>query len=145
MIQIFHVLSWRQNCEAFVYRFTQLLSGTESNILARIPHQRLLTMTADSIRVRPSTTDSRGCTVPGRFDTALVCIYVTINGSYLSQATVLVVFSIAEKARNVMFSRGVAAPQHLIYIEWYTPFSNHFLYKISPLRDPNGGHISSRL
>ena len=134
MIQIFHVLSWRQNCEAFVYRFTQLLSGTESNILARIPH--------------------------GRFDTALVnegmggdigtegkslCIYVTINGSYLSQATVLVVFSIAEKARNVMFSRGVAAPQHLIYIEWYTPFSNHFLYKISPLRDPNGGHISSRL
>ena len=30
------------------------------------------TVTTDSIHVRPSTTDSRGCMVPGRFDTALV-------------------------------------------------------------------------
>jgi hypothetical protein len=59
-----------------------------------------------------------------------------------------VVFSIPEKACNITFSRGVVVPQHLAYIEWNTPFSNppdhsHLLYKISPLRDQNGGHICS--
>jgi hypothetical protein len=61
---------------------------------------------------------------------------------------VRVVFSIPEKARNAMFGRDVAVPQHLVYVEWYTPFSNppdrnHLLYKISPLRDQNGGPICS--
>jgi hypothetical protein len=61
---------------------------------------------------------------------------------------VRVVFSIPEKARNITFSRGVVVPQHLAYIEWYTRISNPpdrflLLYKISPLRDQNGGHICS--
>ena len=47
-----------------------------------------------------------------------------------------------------MFSTDVAIPQHLAYVEWYTPFSDaperhHLLYKISPLRDKEGGHICS--
>jgi hypothetical protein len=61
---------------------------------------------------------------------------------------VRVVFSIPEKARDVIFSAGVIIPRHLVYIEWYTPFTNtpdrnHLLYKISPLQDQNGGHICS--
>ena len=47
-----------------------------------------------------------------------------------------------------MFSNDTTVPQHLVYIEWYTPFPNspdrnHLLYKISPLQDQNGGHICS--
>ena len=54
--------------------------------------------------------------------------------------SVQVVFSIPEKACNIIFNSGVAIPQHLVYMEWYTPFSNpfnrnHLLYKVSPLRD----------
>jgi hypothetical protein len=61
---------------------------------------------------------------------------------------VRVVFSIPEKARNIIFNSGVAVPQHLVYVEWYTPFSNpsdrnHLLYKVSPLRDEVGGHLCS--
>jgi hypothetical protein len=61
---------------------------------------------------------------------------------------VRVVFSIPEKARNLMFRNSVVIPQHLAYVEWYTPFSNPpdrnlLLYKISPLRDEIGGHICS--
>lgn len=59
-----------------------------------------------------------------------------------------VVFSLPEKGRHLMFSTDVAIPQHLAYVEWYTPFSDaperhHLLYKISPLRDKEGGHICS--
>lgn len=61
---------------------------------------------------------------------------------------VRVVFSIPERAHAVTFNNGVAIPHHLAFIQWYTPFSNapihnHLLYKISPLRDQNGGHICS--
>jgi hypothetical protein len=47
-----------------------------------------------------------------------------------------------------MFNRDVLVPPHLAYVEWYTPFPdtpdhNHLLYKVSPLRDQNGGRICS--
>jgi len=46
------------------------------------------------------------------------------------------------------FRPGTIIPQHLVYVEWYTPFQdsperNHLLYKISPLRDQTGGPICS--
>ena len=46
------------------------------------------------------------------------------------------------------FRLGTIIPQHLVYVEWYTPFQdspkhNHLLYKISPLRDQTGGPICS--
>ncbi len=41
------------------------------------------------------------------------------------------------KARKAWFSRGMEVPQHLAYIEWFTPFTslrpgrNHGMYKVS--------------
>ena len=58
------------------------------------------------------------------------------------------VFSISNRFHNITFRRGTTVPQHLVYIEWYTPFSdepdyNHLLYKISPLHNQTGGPICS--
>jgi len=46
------------------------------------------------------------------------------------------------------FRPGTIIPQHLVYVEWYTPFQdlperNHLLYKISPLQDQTSGPICS--
>ena len=62
--------------------------------------------------------------------------------------SIQVVFSIPEKAHNIIFNSGVAIPQHLVYVEWYTPFSdpfdcNHLLYKVFSLQDEVGGHLCS--
>jgi hypothetical protein len=48
-----------------------------------------------------------------------------------------------------MFTQpDVVVPDHLAYVEWYTRFPavpdrNLLMYKISPLKDQNGGHICS--
>ena len=49
-----------------------------------------------------------------------------------------------------MFTQpDVVIPDHLAYVEWYTRFPampdrNLLMYKISPLKDQNGGHICIR-
>ena len=70
---------------------------------------------------------------------------IAVVGQHIS---IQVVFSIPEKARNIIFNSRVAISQHLVYVEWYTPFSNpsnhnHLLYKVSPLQDEVGGHLYS--
>lgn len=47
-----------------------------------------------------------------------------------------------------MFKPGVIIPEHLAYVEWYTPFAaspeaNHLMYKISPAKTRDGGNVSS--
>jgi hypothetical protein len=60
------------------------------------------------------------------------------------------VFSMPPSIRQLVF-REDTAPQHFIYIEWFTPFPqnpdpNHLMYKISVEHDrsnPLGGRIGS--
>ena len=59
-----------------------------------------------------------------------------------------VIFSLPHSSIPLLFDDGIEVPQHLAYVEWYSPFSpnpgpNHFLYKISPLRDHEGKGICS--
>ena len=49
---------------------------------------------------------------------------------------------------DIMFNPGAEVPEHLVYVQWYTPFSdapdpNNLMYKIQPLFDHSGGHICS--
>jgi len=49
---------------------------------------------------------------------------------------------------DIMFNPGTEVPEHLVYVQWYTPFSdapdsNNLMYKIRPLYDHSGGHICS--
>lgn len=59
-----------------------------------------------------------------------------------------VVFSLPKRAHSLLFSVGVAVPEHLAYVDWYTPFQNepdqnHLMYRISPLKDREGGLVAS--
>lgn len=47
-----------------------------------------------------------------------------------------------------MFTSGAEVPEHLAYVEWYTPLPNspepsHLLFKVSPKRDRDGTHVCS--
>lgn len=47
-----------------------------------------------------------------------------------------------------MFKPGTLIPEHLAYVEWYTPFgqapeANHMMFKISPSMTGSGDHVSS--
>lgn len=49
---------------------------------------------------------------------------------------------------DLMFNPGTEVPEHLVYVQWYTSFSdtpdpNNLMYKIWPLYDHSGGHIYS--
>ena len=81
-------------------------------------------------------------------DTWVLIVSLSTHIAVGQHISVQVVFSIPEKAHNIIFNSGVAIPQHLVYVERYTPFSNpfdcnHLLYKVSPLRDEVGGHLCS--
>ena len=59
-----------------------------------------------------------------------------------------VVFSLPTRSLSIMFVDGAEIPQHLAYVEWYSPLpdgpeSNHLLYKVSPLKEPDGTHVCS--
>lgn len=47
-----------------------------------------------------------------------------------------------------MFNEGVEVPQHLAYVQWYTPLANepdpnHLLYKVSPMKNQDGTNFCS--
>ena len=47
-----------------------------------------------------------------------------------------------------MFNDEAKIPQHLTYVEWYTPLQrspehNHLLYKVSPRKEADGTHVCS--
>ena len=113
----------------------------------------------DTIQIWPEQKDPRGRSIPSRFDTVLVrgkaqdgslhgingkfCFYVRIcppdcyAGHRIAQ--VRVVFEIPSKAiRDVFPSSDIAPPEHLAYVEWFspipvTPGPNHLLYKVNRL------------
>ena len=59
-----------------------------------------------------------------------------------------IVFSLPENSLQRLFPTGRETPTHLVYVEWYTPFSEDpdpstLLFKVSPLKDGAGGRICS--
>ncbi|KAI0684824.1 hypothetical protein BC835DRAFT_1461247 [Cytidiella melzeri] len=106
--------------------------------------------TVDSVHAWPARMDSRQKPVPGRFDTVLVSDgsggLTGITGYRVGR--VRAIFSLPTAAQDALFKSSTDIPQHLAYIEWHTklqtqPDPNHRMYKISPLVDERGDHISS--
>lgn len=112
---------------------------------------------ADALHVQPRRRTMRGRETPGRFDTALVrvggCTGIkgTKNWLYCSNcllcshitafrvAQVRVVFSINKAAQRHLFQDEPNTPNHLAYVEWFTPFQsepelNTKMYKVSRSR-----------
>lgn len=108
-----------------------------------------LSTTADAIHVRPSKHDSCRKLIPARFDTAWVNDGtgedVGVDGYHVGR--VRVIFSLSERARQVMFADGVDVPGHLAYIQWFSalqdPDPNHLLHNVLPLHDVDGTHVAS--
>ncbi|KAN0084522.1 hypothetical protein V8E55_008026, partial [Tylopilus felleus] len=92
----------------------------------------------DVAHVKPPSKDKRGKTVPGRFDTVLICSVEssTLIGAHNYQVAQLrVVFKIREKDMAALFPLTVKQPNYLAYVEWFTPFRymdpNMQLYQFS--------------
>ena len=122
----------------------------------------------DSVQVRPAQTDLRGRIIPARFDTVLVCegqysthpnkgkpfhinedlsdITDCYSGDQIAQ--VRVVFKIPDNVIDIVFpSVDVTPPNHLAYVEWFTPLPatrdpvNH-MYKVSRMFQNSERHTS---
>ena len=126
-----------------------------------------MVLTADSIHCYPGQRDSRGKLIPGRFDTALIndgtgeelgldgTFNLGLKPDYLLKTLVgyrigriRVVFSIPECFLHSMFIDGAEIPEHLAYVDWYSPLPdsperNHLLYKVSPQKEPDGTNVCS--
>ncbi|KAG1791568.1 uncharacterized protein HD556DRAFT_1432897 [Suillus plorans] len=98
------------------------------------------TATLDSVHARPQRSSDSGLR-PRRSDTALVNIGGNpdvVNGGIegVRVGQVRVVFSLPSKMLPLLFPPTVEVPNHLAYIEWFTPFPSapdrhHGLYKLS--------------
>ncbi|KAF8806355.1 hypothetical protein BYT27DRAFT_7257744 [Phlegmacium glaucopus] len=110
----------------------------------------LKVLTADSIHCCPGRSDSRGKPIPGRFDTALINDGtgedVRLDGYHIGR--IRIVFSLPAHSLPTMFKDEAEIPQHLAYVEWYSPLPdvpepNHLLYKVSALKEADGTHVCS--
>ncbi|KAK7678300.1 hypothetical protein QCA50_018648 [Cerrena zonata] len=99
----------------------------------------------DVAHIKPASVDSQGRPVPARFDTVLVDRgnggSVGVKGYQVAQ--VRAVFLLSNKTCRNVFSPGSEWPNHLAYVEWFSPFSrtphrDHTkMYKVS--REVQGG------
>jgi hypothetical protein len=132
--------------------------------------------TADSVHAKPARTSKQNYHVSGRFDTALVneggvrddgtegggsndgtkgmsivCSSTKITNTFqfegYSVVRVKVIFSIPKRFHAHLFKPEIDVPNHLAYVEWYSPLGtqdpNHRMFKISPLKDSDGTGICS--
>ncbi|KAF8804249.1 hypothetical protein BYT27DRAFT_7340301 [Phlegmacium glaucopus] len=110
----------------------------------------LMVSTSDSIHCRPERKDSHIKSIPSCFDTGLINNGtgedIGLDGYHIGH--IHIVFSIPEHTLPIVFTDSTKVPEHLAYVEWYTPLSdspepNHLLYKVSPQKDRDGTHICS--
>ena len=132
--------------------------------------------TADSIHAKPGRTSKQNHHISGRFDTALVNeggarddgteggesddgtkgMSIVCSGTKITNifrfegygvVRVKVIFSISKRFHVHLFKPGIDVPDHLAYVEWYSPLGvqdpNHRMFKISPLKDSDGTRICS--
>ncbi|KAH9000965.1 hypothetical protein EDB86DRAFT_2801599, partial [Lactarius hatsudake] len=125
-----------------------------------------LTQTVDSIHAYPHRFDVRGRHIPCRFDTALIneghggdtgVIGESFRDSETSRTLIVtgyhigrvrIVFSLPERSLPTLFPIGNEVPKHLVYVEWYTSFTENpepgsHLFKILPMKDRGGGRVCS--
>ncbi|KAF8645678.1 hypothetical protein AX14_009192, partial [Amanita brunnescens Koide BX004] len=81
----------------------------------------------DAIHVQLAQRDKQGRVVPARFDTAFVNI--NSNEARLNKnihdyrvVQIRVIFSLQPKVIKKLFLPHIEVPQHLAYVEWFTPF-----------------------
>ena len=85
----------------------------------------------DAVHIRPTVCNTRGHTIPGRFDTAFAK-----NGSQFRVVQIRVVFQLPRSALTSIFlSSRPAPPVDLAYVEWFSPLStpdeSHGMYQVS--------------
>ncbi|KAI0746222.1 hypothetical protein C8Q80DRAFT_1105448 [Daedaleopsis nitida] len=106
-------------------------------------------LSRDTIHVQPARKDKYGGPIPARFDTALIRRPNpgdAVGVHRFQVAQIHCVFRIPAKALPMLFpnhGHPVSYPQHLAYVEWFTPFTDtahrdHGLYKVA--RSLRGGH-----
>ncbi|KAM6499250.1 hypothetical protein JOM56_004758 [Amanita muscaria] len=98
----------------------------------------------DTIHIQPHSKNKKGELIPGRFDTGLVCCTPDRSGIHAYRvAQVRIVFSISPTALKHLFGNNEYPPQHLAYVEWFTPFkaspeADSKLHKVERSRHGNG-------
>ncbi|KDQ49252.1 hypothetical protein JAAARDRAFT_201038 [Jaapia argillacea MUCL 33604] len=92
----------------------------------------------DVVHCRPQRNDKYGRLIPGRFDMVLVKVAnsVRLGVAGYRVAQVRAVFRLPPKVSQAMFPSHITPPEHLAYVEWFTPFKstpepNHRMYQIS--------------
>ncbi|KAI0070092.1 hypothetical protein K474DRAFT_1744707 [Panus rudis PR-1116 ss-1] len=102
----------------------------------------------DVVHCRPAYISTRNISIPGRFDTVLVNsghdLY-SHNAKDHRIARARVIFSIPDFAHGI-FKGDQPVPKYLVYVEWFTAFTNpdpnHGMYRVSPLIR-NGSRVAS--
>ncbi|TFY54970.1 hypothetical protein EVJ58_g8548 [Rhodofomes roseus] len=107
--------------------------------------------TLDVIHARPAYRDTQGRVVAGRHDTALVNEngeggFAGVAGYRVGQ--VRTIFSLSKKARKIVFKDDPDAPEHFVYLEWFSRFkprpeANNLFYMVKRSHDADQHRIAA--